>query len=363
MPHPMPNLRSGLRCAAAAAASTTLLALAPATGHAELIPFGSDLTAPANITHARQADTAYWQTKLADGRSPLAPASGQIRSFKVKGIALSNPVAGVSGGETMFHLQALRARSDGSFEILRSSHAFFLPEKGTDPQTITRFVPKDFCIDKGDVLVFNTVGGWDGIVNMSGPYPMGTPLQIFSRVEGAVVSEFTAADKTNNGDIVTPGTSATQNNELLMQVTVGTGVDAVTHCPGGRISSSGNIVPLPTGPAAPRIQKATLPASQRVTVSKKGKLGVSLFCLPGSSRCIGRVRIMSRGAKPKALGSARFAIDAKKTGRATIFLSKTGRRLLAAGSGRLRVRIVAETNPGGASRRSTLATTLRRRGT
>ena len=39
----------------------------------------------------------------------------------------------------MFHLQALHARSDATFEILRTSQAFFLPEKGADPQTITTY--------------------------------------------------------------------------------------------------------------------------------------------------------------------------------------------------------------------------------
>lgn len=349
------------RALAAAAAAVALLALAPATSSAELIAFGSDLSAAADLTQARQADTAYWQTTFADGRSPLAPASGQIRSVKVKGIALANPVAGVPGGETMFHLQALRARADGTFEILRTSHAFYLPERGADPQTISTYVPQDFCIDQGDVLVFNTVGGWDGVVNQSGPYPSGTPLQIFARVPGAVVSEFTGADMTNNGNILTASTARTQSHELLMQVTVGTGVDAVTHCPSGRIASDGSIVG--TNSASPvRIQKATLPAGQRVTVSRTGKLSISLFCLPGSSRCVGRVRVMSRGAAPRSLGSARFSIGAKRTGHASVLLNRTGRRLFAARRGRLGVRIVAETSPGGASRRSSLATTLRRRG-
>ena len=175
------------------------------------------------------------------------------------------------------------------------------------------------------------------------------------------MSEFTGADMTNNGNILTASTTRTQSHELLMQVTVGTGTDAVTHCPGGLINSDGSI--LGTKSAAPaRIQKATLPAGQRVTVSRKGKLSVSLFCLPGASRCSGRVRVSSRGARPRSLGSARFSIGAKRTGHATVFLNRTGRRLFAARRGRLGVRIVAETSPGGASRRSSLATTLRRRG-
>src|ERR1044072_3653643 len=131
----------------AAPAALCGLALVPAPGTAAQMTFGSDLTARANISQARQADTAYWQTAFADARNPTSPATGQITSFKLKGIALASPVPGIPGGETMFHLQALRPRPDGTFLILRSSQAFFLPPKGTDPQTITTFAPENFCID------------------------------------------------------------------------------------------------------------------------------------------------------------------------------------------------------------------------
>ena len=176
----MPTLRSA-RGWLAAPAALIGLALSPAAGSAAQSTFGSDLTASANVAQARQADTAYWQTTFADGHSPVAPGNGQITSFRLKGIALSSPMPGVVGGETMFHLQALRAQPDGTFLILRTSQAFFVPPKGTDPQTVTTYEPINFCIETGEVLVFNTVGGWDGIVNQSGPYPGGTPLQIFSR--------------------------------------------------------------------------------------------------------------------------------------------------------------------------------------
>jgi len=72
------------------------LAIAPAPGFADQVTFGSDLSAPANVVQARQADTAYWQTRFADGRNPTAPANGQITSFKLKGIALANPVPGAN---------------------------------------------------------------------------------------------------------------------------------------------------------------------------------------------------------------------------------------------------------------------------
>ncbi|MEA2221591.1 MAG: hypothetical protein QOJ35_4217 [Solirubrobacteraceae bacterium] len=339
------------------------LAVAPASSDAAFTTFGSDLAAPADTSEARQADTAYWQTTFADGRSPLAPATGQITSFRIKGTALSKPVDGVPGGETMFHLQALRAQPDGSFRILRSSQAFYVPDRDADPQTITTYVPENFCIDTGDVLVFNTVGGWDGVIgDVQRPalYPHGTPLQIFSTVRGAGVSQFTGADKTNNGDVITG--SALPRHEILMQLTVGTGSDATALCPGGTIGLAPPRAPA-VAPPPPRIQKATLPAGQRVTVSRKGKLSVSLFCLPGASRCAGTVRLMKGLSRPVSVGSSRFDMGPKTTGHATILLNVRGRQLFKRGRGRLTVKIVAETRPGGGVRTSSLGVTLRRRGT
>ncbi len=361
----MSNLTSVRGWLAAPAAALAGLAAAPASGLAEQVTFGSDLSAPANVVQARQADTAYWQTRFADGRNPASPGTGQITSFRLKGTSLSNPVPGVVGGETMFHLQALKPQPDGTFLILRTSQALFVPPKGTDPQTITTYEPINFCIETGEVLVFNTVGGWDGIVDQSGPYPGGTPLQIFSRIPNAVVSEFEGADLTNNGNLLKPSTAKTSGLELLMQLTLSTGVDATPLCPGGLKGVPPPPPPPgppPPPPPPPDPQKATLPAKQKVTVSKKGKLSVSVFCLPGSARCVGTVRIRSKGATSKQIGSASFNIAPKTTGHATIFLTKTGRQLFSKARGKLSVNIQAETNPGGQTRRSTLATTLRRRG-
>jgi hypothetical protein len=168
------------------------------------------------------------------------------------------------------------------------------------------------------------------------------------------------ADQTNNGDVLTA--SPVSGHELLMQLTVGTGPDATPLCPGGTLGVPNGGAPPPPAPPPPP-QKATLPASQKVTVSKAGKLSVSVFCLPGASACSGEVRIMTRGAKPRAIGLGSFNIGPKSTGHATVFLSKTGVRLLRSGGGRLSVTIAAETEPGGAQRRSSLRVTLRRRGT
>jgi hypothetical protein len=351
-------------CTVIAAITTTLLGLAlvPAAAGADTMTFGSTLAAPANVNQARQADTAYWQTSFADAHSTVAPATGQITSIRLKGIALSNPVAGVSGGETMFHLQALHQQADGTYLILRSSQALFVPPNGTDPQTITTYTPENFCIAQGDVLAFNTVGGWDGIVTHDGPYKDGTPLQIFSRIGGGGVTEFEGANQTNNGDVLKPNPGPGAGLELLMQMTVGTGPDATALCPGG--TAGGAPPPPPPGPPPPppAPQKATLPAKQKVTVSKKGKLSISLFCLPGTAPCVGKVRVMTKGSTPKQIGSASFNIGPKSTGHATILLTKTGLKLFKSSGKRLGVQFIAVTNPGGATRTSTFNTTLRKRG-
>jgi hypothetical protein len=357
----MPTPTLARRLLAAPAAALLGLAFAPATGLAAQVTFGSDLTAPANVAQARQGDTAYWQTGFAGGQSPAAPGNGQITSFRVKGIALASPVAGVPGGETMFHLQALKPQPDGTFLVLRTSQAFFAPEKGTDPQTITTYNPINFCIETGELVVFNTVGGWDGVVNQSGPYPSGTPLQIFSRIANANVSEFEGANQTNNGNYLTASTAKTGGSELLMQMTLSSGPDATPLCPGGTMGIP-NAPPPPPPPPPPPDQKATLPAKQKVTVSKKGKMSVSVFCLPGAGGCVGKVRVMTTGATPKQIGSGPFNVGPKSNGHATIFLTKTGRALFKAGGGKLNVNLIAETNPGGPTRTSTLATTLRKRG-
>lgn len=362
----MPDVRTRRRTVAALAAVAGALgaALVPATGSAALITFGSDLAAPANVVQQRGADTAFWQVGFADARSPVAPASGQITSVRIKGVALSDRVTGVSppGGERDFHVQVAEPLAGGAVRVRNpggTSGGFVLPPSTADPQGITQYLPENLCARAGDVLIFNTVGGHDPA---GGPFVEGTPLQIFSRVPNAVASGFMAPNMTNNGNVLTQDTSRTAGLELLMQMTLGTGPDGTGLCPGGTRGGTPATPPPPPGttPRPPAVQRARI-GTQRVTVSRRGTLGVSLYCSAGPSRCIGSVRVLTRGARPVSLGSARFDIAARRTGRATIALNATGRRRFARSRGRLAVKLVADTRPGGASRRSTYLVTLRRR--
>ena len=356
----------------AAAAAACVLALAPATAAADIITFGSSLAAPADVALARQADTIYFQSVFPDGRGTTVPASGQIKTVSVKGFAPYPPVPGQIGGETMFHIQTLKPLPDGTYQVLVTSQPFFVPNSGAS-DTITTFLPINLCAAAGDVVVFNTIGGWSGTADP--PFNFGTPLQIFSRQNGTI-SEYTKDNGTNNGAIVRP--IANPGHELLMQLTVGTGQDGTGLCPGGTFTGVPAPPPPPGGPPPPpgspppppppppppaaAVQKATI-GTQRVTVSRTGKLVVSLFCRTGPSRCVGTVRPKSRARTPTTLGSGTFAIASGKTGRSTVQLNRIGRKRLAARGGRLPVNIVAETRPGGPTRRSTLAVTLRRRST
>ena len=355
------NAHRRRRSALATGAVIALAAAAAPAAQAEVLSFGSDLSAPANLTEARQGDTAYWQTRFAAGTSPLAPADGQITSVKLKGIALADPKPGVVGGETMWHLQALRQQSDGTFKILRSSQAFYVPTTGS-PQQVSSYEPENFCVAKGDVLAFNTVGGWDGIMNQTGPYPGGTPLQIFSRTAGGLVTQFTGSDQTNNGDTMRAEHARGADQELLMQLTVGTAADAVFHCPGGQFNpykvAAAAAATATARPKAP--QKATIP-NQSITVSRKGKLSVALFCKAGPGPCSGSVQLLSKHRTPKMLARRRYTISAKSTGKVSLTLSSSARRMFQRSGKRLPVKIVAETLPGGAARIVSAAVTLRKR--
>ena len=219
------------RTAGLLAAGALAAAALPASAQAGYRTLGSDLTLPADTTEARQADTAYWNSRLHGGGSVRVPSNGQVLEVRIKGLALSKPKQGVPGGETMFHIQALQPmRGKGRMKVRLTSQAFFLPTTG-DPQRITTYRPENLCVRRRQQVAFNTVGGWDGIPDRSGPYPDGTPLRIFGASPRAQVSEYTKADGTNNGDVLKGRRRG--GRELLMQVRLATGADRSYEC-GGR---------------------------------------------------------------------------------------------------------------------------------
>lgn len=227
----MPSRTTTARRAAGLLAAGALAALLPAPADAGYRSFGSDLRLPAERTEARQADTVYWHTRLhRRGGGVRVPRDGQIVKVHIKGIARSRPRAGVPGGETMFHVQALAPRRGGRVQVRLTSQAFFLPTMG-DPQQVTTYRPENLCVSARQRIGFNTVGGWDGIPDRTGPYPDGTPLQIFGASPRARVAEHTSDNGTNNGAVFRGRRRG--GRELLMRLTLATGRDRSYEC-GGR---------------------------------------------------------------------------------------------------------------------------------
>src|SRR3954453_23843316 len=104
----MPRLRTAslvLLCAAAAA---------PADAARRV--YGSTLRAPATISHAFQADTAFWPTLLRGDR-PGAPATGQILAIRLQGMILPSSAPGPPPPLNEIHFQHLVRRSNGAMHV------------------------------------------------------------------------------------------------------------------------------------------------------------------------------------------------------------------------------------------------------
>jgi hypothetical protein len=320
-------------------------ALAPAASaaHARTLTFGSDLSRPATITHSHGADTLFWQRTLPNGRSGRVPVSGQVLSIRLKGIAHSTP--GGPPPDNQVDFRVLKRLSRGRLRTDHSTQPFRMPVDG-DPNQITTFRPTNFCAGKGDILTFADEGGF-----VPGFYGHGVPFQVLAGAPGGVTEMFhrgASGPTGQNGYVFKPDTSR-KGVELLMQVTIATGPDAVWYCKGGTKG-----LPPQLG-----VRGGTL------RVDERHRAGIAVFChrlrpvrkggravLKPGGACRVSVSVSSGGVKV-ARGGARIA--GHKTGHVPLRLTSAGRRRLGGGG----VSAVASVRlKGGGTYRS--AVTLRR---
>jgi hypothetical protein len=217
----------------------------PASAGAAKIVYGSDLKATANVVEAHGADSAFWNVTLQNGGATAAPANGQITSVQVKGTVLQDPTGASPTPNPMFHFQTLRPLPDGEMLVWLTSGAFFTP-LGGDPQQVSTYKPVNMCLEKGDFLDFNDIGGAEWAW---GNYS-GMPFQIFSAVRGSSVGFYSKHGGTMNGSQWRP-LAVNQGEELLMRMTLGTGPDATSICPGGYAQHVYRGVDLHAGQTAP----------------------------------------------------------------------------------------------------------------
>jgi hypothetical protein len=203
----------------------TLLAL-PVVARADSYTLGSDLKADATVEEDHGADSAFWQVAYESGGLTEAPVGGQVVSVKVKGTVLPDPT-GRKNPIPMMHFQTLHPMGDGTLFVSLTSGAFYTPIGG-DPNTIRTYKPVNMCMQKGDILGFNDIGGnewWWGDHS-------GMPFQTFAAVRGSTMNFYTKNAGTMNGSRW-GAKEVHQGEELLMQARFVTGAEATDTCPGG----------------------------------------------------------------------------------------------------------------------------------
>jgi hypothetical protein len=227
------------RVAASILAAAAALAL-PAAGHAAVMTLGSDLTQEANIVEAHGADAAFWNT-LIGGKPGAMPADGQVTFIRVKGTVIDDPrhrrYSDTKPLDPMFHFQVLHPISSGrQMRVMLSSAPFRLPvvingDNDADTQQISGYKPVNLCVEKGDYVDFNDIGGhewsWPERSTIDGMH-----VQVFSRTPDSTVGFYSKNNGTNINSEWTPQ-AFNQGEELLMQTKLATGPDASDICPGG----------------------------------------------------------------------------------------------------------------------------------
>ncbi len=282
----------------------------PAGAGATVMTFGSPLavaatrdtatnleyagTGAVRHVHHDGADTALWNVTLPPGARPSAPTGGQITAIRLEGCA--EPAAGGPAPLAEIHFQALTPTGGGGVRVDVTSQPFVIPTCGAPNatrRTVTSYQPTNFCVSRGDIVDFNDEGGFD-----PNHYPSGVPYAVIGTVPGAVMNSFIANNGTNNGatllstDVAaSDGFARNVHEELLLQSTLATGVDATPLCPGGLHGQPGE----PGGKSALDFGQAT------TRVKRGGYVALSLYCDLLGRPCTGTIALRGAGA---TLGSA-----------------------------------------------------------
>lgn len=205
------------RGAALVALASGLIAIAalPAVAGAGTVSFGSSMRASATNALPKPVDTAFWATAVAGGGRAAAPAKGRITTIQIKGCAVQT---GSHPPITAVRFQTLHPRGGNNAQVYLTSGPFNMPicGRGGSPTKISTFHPVNLCASKGDHVAFNDVGGF-----APPGYPGGVSYKVLGAVNGSSTATFTGANRTNNGNTLSPRILA--GNELMMRMTLGTG--------------------------------------------------------------------------------------------------------------------------------------------
>jgi hypothetical protein len=192
---------------------------------------------PTGVVHTDHygADAALWNATGARGEVGV-PASGQALKVALEGCA--QPALSGPPPLTQIHFQDLSPLPEGGSRVNLSSQGFNIPvcgRGGASGSTVSTYEPINLCVSRGDFVALNEEGGF-----VPGVYLAGVPYRVLGVVRGSTVDSFIKGNGTGNGAVLSrldsaamDGFAASSNEELMMQVTLGTGPDARYVCPGG----------------------------------------------------------------------------------------------------------------------------------
>ncbi len=214
------------------------LCVAPASAIAEVSDFGSDLASPANIDLNHGSDTSYWNEGVGVYN---APADGQVTVVKLKGAVLPNDRMRNTEAEKLaqiMHFQVLREKGDGRLKVVQLSTGHLeipIADEKQAQELVTSYRPVNLCVQKGDIVAFNTIGAHEYRRNpgtLGGPE--GAQYQVFGRVPTGLTAWYEKDNGLNEGTTIDPSPFQPYGGvELLMRTTLATGPDATDICPGG----------------------------------------------------------------------------------------------------------------------------------
>jgi hypothetical protein len=262
-------------------------------------------------TYHYGADTALWSTSPSGGGVPVA---GQALQVRLEGCA--KPAEGGPAPLTQIHFQDLSPLPGGGAKVNITSGAFEIPvcgQGGASASTVTAYNPYNLCVNLGDYVAFNDEGGF-----VQHYYQSGVPYEILGAVQGASFDSFIRGDGTGNGATLSSsdttnmdGFAANQNEELMMQVTLGTGPDARYACPGGTKEA-----PVPV------VFPAVKLVPQTDGVNHNRIVAIALYC-HASPECKGELSLSAptTQASKTSSGHTSFSVPDRKTSHVQVRVS------------------------------------------
>jgi hypothetical protein len=315
------------------------LLLVPVSGNAAIMTVGSPLSIPATLNTSNNlgypgintavppspeaptgivhtphfgADTAIWNTAVAGGKAAM-PEAGQADKILLEGCAEQAP-----GGPpplTQIHFQSLAPQPGGGLKVELTSQSYELPvcgQDGASGSTVSSYEPTNLCVSRGDYVGFNDEGGF-----VEGYYRSGVPYEVLGAARRSALASFLKGGGTDNGAIFSPletsameGFATEQNEELMLQVQLGTGSDARYVCPGGTEDAPPVLPVIHVHPQTDGINRSRI-------------VEVAVYCRPASG-CAGTATLtladLGRSAGHE-VGTTQFSIPGDNTSHVAIRVS------------------------------------------